>query len=173
MTLLVADTSSLVSLGCAEHYTPSALELLFEGFEVVVPGEVESEVRDLASYEHDHRGAAKAAQSALTDAQIQPVASISESVPPLDSGERAAIELANEEGARYLLCDEFNNLTLITSALRTADLLTTPALITAFVNQDVVKKTDAQAQLADIATMRSWENNAYYQRMKRKLDQLS
>jgi predicted ribonuclease YlaK len=172
MTLLVADTSSLVSLGCAEHYDPSPLSLLFDGFDVVVPQAVVDEIETLASYEHDHRQAAEAVEKTLDTAQITSQVDISDSVPPLDPGERAAIELANDEQTQYLLCDEFNNLTLITSALDDTELLTTPALITAFVDADVLTKADAQAQVAEIAAMRSWEGNSYYQRARRVLDQL-
>ena len=172
MTILVSDTSSLVSLGCAAHYTPSALHLLFEGFDVIVPEEVVDEVEKLASYEPDHREAAEAARSALGDARSTPVSEVSASVPPLDPGERAAIELANDERARYLLCDEFNNLTLITSALHATDLLTTPGLLLALVDREALAKADAQAQLSDIADLRDWEANAFYQRSKRQLDQL-
>ena len=171
MTVLVSDTSSLVSLGCANQYDPPALGLLFDGFEVVVPQAVVEEIETLASYEHDHRHAAKAVKAVLVTARIVPVPDIADSVPPLDAGERAAIELVNDERAKYLLCDEFNNLTLIASALGEAELLTTPALITAFVDRGVLAKADAQAQLADIAALRSWENNAYYQRARRILDQ--
>lgn len=172
MTLLVADTSSLVSVGCAEQYDPSALSLLFDGFDVVVPQAVVDEIETLASYKHDHRQAAQAAKTALNTAQIVSQVEVSDSVPPLDPGERAAIELANNEHPRCLLCDEFTNLTLIASALDDTELLTTPALITAFVDTGVLTKADAQAQLADIAAMRSWEDNAYYQRARRALDQL-
>ena len=172
MTLLVADTSALVSVGCAEHYNPSALRLLFEGFDVVVPQAVADEIETLASYEHDHRQAAQAVEAALNTTQIVLQSAISDSVPPLDPGERAAIALANEKHPKYLLCDEFTNLTLIASALDATELLTTPALMTAFVETDVLTKADGQAQLADIAAMRSWEGNAYYQRARRVLDQL-
>jgi predicted ribonuclease YlaK len=172
MTLLVADTSSLVSVGCAEQYDPSALTLLFDGFDVTVPRTVVDEIETLASYEHDHRQAAQAAETALDTAQIVSQLDISDSVPPLDPGERTAIALANEKHPKYLLCDEFTNLTLIASALNDTELLTTPALITAFVDTDILTKTDAQAQLSDIAAMRSWEGNAYYQRARRALDQL-
>ena len=172
MTLLVSDTSSLVSLGCTARNDPSALGLLFDGFDIVVPRVVVNEIETLASYEHDHQRAAQAAEAALDTAQIVSLSDISDSVPPLDSGERAAIELANDEHARYLLCDEFNNLTLISSALRDTELLTTPTLIIALVDADVLTKADAQAQLSDIATKRSWEGNAYYQRARQTLDRL-
>lgn len=172
MTFLVADTSSLVSVGCAEQYDPSALSLLFDGFDVVVPQAVVDEIETLASYEHDHCQAAQAAETALNTAHIVSQVDISDSVPPLDSGERAAIALANEKLPKYLFCDEFTNLTLIASALDDVELLTTPALMTAFVDTEVLTKADAQAQLADIAAMRSWEGNAYYQRARRALDQL-
>jgi predicted ribonuclease YlaK len=172
MTLLVADTSSLVSLGCAEHYDPSALSLLFDGFDVVVPQAVVDEIETLASYDHDHRQPAQAVDNALDAARIAPQVDVSESVPPLDLGERAAIELANDEQTQYLLCDEFTNLTLIASALDDTELLTTPALITAFVDAGVLTKADAQTQLSEVAAMRSWDNNSYYQRARRVLDQL-
>ena len=172
MTLLVTDTSSLVSLGCTEHYDPSALSLLFDGFDVVVPQAVADEIETLASYDHDHRQPAQAADNALDTARIAPQMDISESVPPLDLGERAAIELANDEQTQYLLCDEFTNLTLIASALDDTELLTTPALITAFVDAGVLAKVDAQTQLSEVAAMRSWDNNSYYQRARRVLDQL-
>jgi predicted nucleic acid-binding protein len=172
MTLLVADTSSLVSLGCTEHYDSSALSLLFDGFDVVVPQAVADEIETLASYDHDHRQPAQAVDNALDTARTAPQVDISESVPPLDLGERAAIELANDEQTQYLLCDEFTNLTLIASALDETELLTTPALITAFVDAGVFAKVDAQTQLSEVAAMRSWDNNSYYQRARRVLDQL-
>lgn len=124
--------------------------MLFDGFDVVVPQVVVDEIGRLVSYEHDHRQAAQAAEAALATAQIVSQSQISDSVPPLDPDERAAIALANNGRATYFLCDEFNSLTLISSALDESELLTTPALITAFVDNTVLTKAAARAQLSDI-----------------------
>lgn len=172
MTLLASDTSLLISLGCADHHQPSALDLLREGFDVVVPEELATELEQLASYEHDHQQEAIAAQTALSKMQVVSRVDIPESVPPLDLSERAAIAIANSEQAQYLLCDEFINLTLIASTLGDTQLLTTPGLIIAFVQRGKLSKADGQVPLAEIAELRSWENNAFYQRSRRLLDRL-
>lgn len=51
--------------------------------------------------------------AALESTQIISQPHLSDSIPPLVRRDRAAIELANSERTAYLLCDEFNNLTLI------------------------------------------------------------
>ena len=173
MTLLVADTSSLVSLGCTADDEASVLGLLIEVFEVVVPEAVAEELETLASYEHPHRDAADAAEALVGDVRVVSQSSIADSVPPLDPGERAAIELANTEHATYLLCDGFTNLTLIASALgERTELLTTPALMAAFVVRGVLEAPEARTQLDGIAADRSWEANAYYRRARQRLDRL-
>jgi hypothetical protein len=96
---------------------------------------------------------------------------VADSMPPLDAGERAAIALANEEHAGYLLCNEFSNLTLIVSAMDETQPLTTPGLLIALVRREGLPKADARAQLAEIAELRSWERNSFYQRSRRVLDQ--
>ena len=168
MSVLVADTSGLVSLGIAADRTPNPLSLCVADYDVVVPKAVIGELDAVASYDDDHGRAATAVLDHRAAMTVQPVDLDAEF--PLDDGENAAVTLANEREAALLLCDEFNRLGLIHASLVDTRLVTTPTLLSVFVRTDQLTAADARALLADISTARSWDANSYVQRARSLLD---
>lgn len=162
MTLVVADTSALVSLGTLSGHEANPLDALLDGHDVLVPTQVVDELNDTVSYE-DHSG--RAAQAVLDrrsrlDVQSTPL----DETFPLDDGENAAVTLANDLQAAQLLCDEFNRLALIHASLVDTRLVTTPTLLIAFVRNDVFSAEDAAGLLKEMSDARSWEGNNYVAR---------
>lgn len=167
MATLVADTSSLVSLGAAENLDLSLLAILLRNYDVYVPTTVIRELDETASYDDPH---GDAAGSVLENRNLLGVrdAEIDASFP-LDGGENAAVSLANELEADLFLCDEFNALPLIHASLRDTRLLTTPSLLRVLEKKDLLTRNDALTCLDEIREMRSWEGNSYVERVRQTL----
>lgn len=168
MSVLVADTSSLVSLGHAAGNDPDPLELVVEDYDVHLPVRVEAELREVASYDDADTRAAKAALAALGASTVDPV-DLDESFP-LDEGENAAVTLANDVDADLLLCDEFNRIGLVHASLAGPRLVTTPTLLIAFARRGRWTASDAEAVLSIVESERSWETNSYVRRARDVLD---
>jgi len=165
MTVVVADTSALVSLGASEDV--ALLDELLREYDVVVPEEVIMELGDVASYDDRHARAAERAVAHTDRLRVETV----ELDPgfPLDDGENAAVTLANREDAGIFLCDEFNSLGLMHASLSDVRLVTTPKLLEVFVHRGLVSRDDAVAALDEIAELRSWEDNSYVGRARELL----
>lgn len=170
MAVLVADTSSLVSLGHAAGESPDPVELLTTTYEVHIPQEVDAELREIAGYDDQDGTAAQLIRSSVESISIDSVTLDSQF--PLDDGENAAVTLANDIDAALFLCDEFNSLGLIHASLTGPQLVTTPTLLTTFVKRGAVSVADAKRLLSTISTARSWTTNSYVQRAEAVLDDL-
>lgn len=164
--VLVADTSALVSLAIASDEGP--IHLLFHEYEVCVPPSVRRELKEIAAYEDVHGDAATRVLDLITDTHIQLPTTLPDS--PLDSGETAAIALANELNATVFLCDEYRELSTVHALLSEPRLMTTPKMIEAFVRRDVLSPASAQAALSEMVTERSWRNNAYVTQFLNRFD---
>jgi hypothetical protein len=84
MPVLVADTSSLVSLGHAAGSAPDPVGVLTGTYEVHIPTEVETELQDIASYNDADGQAAQSIQSSLNSVTIDSVSLDAQF--PLDDG---------------------------------------------------------------------------------------
>lgn len=168
MTVLVADTSGLVSLGTAIDHTPNPLDCCLDTYDVHIPRTVVEELREIASYDDAHGDAATAALDRTERMSIESVALDADF--PLDDGENAAVTLANETDAALFLCDEFNSLGLIHASLADSRLVTTPTLLSIFVRNNRLSSTAALAILDSISEVRSWDENSYVQRARTLLD---
>jgi predicted nucleic acid-binding protein len=162
---VVADTSALVSLGCADELP--LLDILVAEYEVVVPEVVVSELEDVAAYDDEQ---AEGAQSALhqSDEVIAESVSIDADFP-LDDGENGAVILANNRNASMLLCDEFNKIGLIHASLDDVKLATTPTFLRVLETNDFLSTTEVELLLDEIGEVRSWNGNRYVERVRNRL----
>lgn len=161
---LVADTSALISLGCADTERPSVVDLFFERFDVLVPRAVVEELREMAAYEDRH---GRAAETVLEqDDYVVDTVTIDPDIP-LDEGENAVVSLANQREAEFCYCDEFNRLAIVHASLVNARLVTTPRLLEAFVVRDDLSREEAASILDTIGAARSWEHNSYVQQSRK------
>lgn len=164
MSILVADTSALVSLGIVADSTPNPLALCLDGYEVRIPSEVLAELREMAAYDDDHGRAAAVVLDRMAELTVQSVEIAADF--PLDDGENAAVTLANERDAALFLCDEFNRLSLIHASLTDTRLVTTPTLLSVFVRTGQLSFSDARTLLDTISESQSWNANSYVQRAR-------
>lgn len=164
MTILVADTSGLVSLGIVAGEGTNPLALCIERYGVLAPDIVVDELEDVASYDDEHGHAASAVLQHTDSVTTRSVSLDSEF--PLDDGENAAVTLANETDAALLLCDEFNRLGLIHASLADTRLVTTPTLLSVLVRQGQLDSDQALELLDSMSEVRSWKNNSYVQRAR-------
>lgn len=164
----VADTSGLVSLAATRDARQVAMPLVVDGYDVVVPGQVVDELQEIAEYEDEHATAARAVlderdRIAVRDVELDPTF-------PLDDGENAAVQLANETGAQFFYCDEYKRLALVHASLSESQLVTTPRLLEALVVHDDIAAAKAKDLLDGINQVRSWDGNAYVQQAERLFD---
>lgn len=169
MPTLVADASALVSLGSTGEDGPDPLALCFAHYDVVVPEAVIAELQEIASYDDAHGRAAMAVLNRTDAIETQSVTLDADF--PLDDGENAAVTLANELDAAFLLCDEFNQLGLIHASLADTRLVTTPTLLSVLVRTDQLSAADARLLLDTISDGRSWNSNSYVQRARSLLEE--
>lgn len=170
MTIVVADTSSLVSLGTIIDHPYSPLDHLLNTHDVIIPEQVVDELRETASYTNISGKAAQAVLNRLFEFDVQ-TTELEENFP-LDAGENAAVTLANDLDATQLLCDEFNQLALIHASLPDVRLMTTPILLTTFVHNGTLSGEDAKDFLDEMSDARSWKNNTYAAQAKITLQQV-
>ena len=169
MSVLVADTSALVSLGIVGTAATDPLAPCLDTYEVLVPEIVVDELEEVASYDDAH---GRGAQAVLDQADGFSVRSVSlDAAFPLDDGENAAVTLANETDAAMLLCDEFNQLGLIHASLANTRLVTTPTLLSVFVRNGQMDAGVASSSLDTISEARSWETNQYVDRARSLLEE--
>lgn len=164
MTILVADTSGLVSLGIVAGEGANPLDLCIKRYDVLAPDIVVDELENVASYDDEHGHAASAVLQHTDSFTTRSVSLDSEF--PLDDGENAAVTLANELDATLLLCDEFNRLGLIHASLADTRLVTTPTLLSVLVRQGQLDSDQALGLLDSMSEVRSWKNNSYVQRAR-------
>lgn len=163
MAILVADTSGLVSLGCADP-EPDLLAVCLSEYEVWIPETVVAELREIAAYDDPHGRSTATVLDRETEFGVETVDL--DRTFPLDDGENAAVTLANELDADLFLCDEFNRLGLIHASLTAPKLVTTPTLLAAFVRKNAIERTTARNALDRIVQVQSWENNSYVERAR-------
>lgn len=170
MARVVADTSALVSLGTVADWDPNPLDELLASQVVVLPGQVLVELEETAAYDDTSGAAAGAVLDRRTEFEVETV--VLDETFPLDDGENAAVTLANDAETEQLLCDEFNRLALVHASLVDARLVTTPALLTAFVRNGVLTPDEAETALGEMSDARSWSANAYVDRARATLRSL-
>lgn len=168
MSVLVPDTSALVSLGVVAEMEPDPLSLCLRQYDVRVPERVIGELEAVGSYDDGH---GEAAARVLDRRESFSTRSVELDTDfPLDDGENAAVTLANELAADLLLCDEFNSLGLIHASLADTRLVTTPTLLSVFTRRELLATEGAQGALDEIAGVRSWSDNSYVERARSLLE---
>jgi len=164
MSILVADTSGLVSLGVVAGGSPDPLSMCLTRYDVVIPTAVIDELREIAAYEDAHGRAAERILDRTDSVTIESVALDDDF--PLDAGENAAVSLANEIDASILLCDEFTQIGILHASLVDTRLITTPTLLSVLVRTDTLSPDEARTLLTEISEERSWSANSYVQRAR-------
>ena len=162
---VVADTSALISLGCSTD--PPLVDVLRSEYDLWVPEIVVAELEDLAAYDDEHGRAARRVLEGRDDFGVERVSLDAEF--PLDDGENAAVELANDRGASMLLCDEFNQLGLIHASLDDVQQVTTPKLLVVFEAKGLLSGSEVASSLDEISELRSWDGNGYVERVRDRL----
>ena len=162
MSILVADTSGLVSLGVVAGESPDPLSMCLTRYDVVIPTAVIDELREIAAYEDAHGRAAERMLDRTDSVTIESV--VLDDDFPLDAGENAAVSLANEIDASILLCDEFTQIGILHASLADTRLITTPTLLSVLVRTDTLSPDEARTLLTKISEERSWSANSYVQR---------
>jgi len=177
MSVLVADTSGLVSLGVGsargreEATVPPERDLLalcLAEYNVYAPEIVVDELRSVASHDDVHGRGAETVLDRSDELTVRK-ASLDADFP-LDDGENAAVALANEVDAALFLCDEFNRLGLIHASLADTRLVTTPTLLSVFVRRTCFTDERALDALGRIGAARSWDGNSYVERARSLLE---
>jgi len=164
--VIVADTSSLVSLSCGSGVP--LFDLLEAEYDVVLPAVVVAELEDVASYDDEQARAARTALEWANDVEVEAVSL--DATFPLDDGQNAAVTLANDREASMLLCDEFNRIGRVHASLDAGvRIATTPTLLLVLVERDRLSPSAVESLLDEIAALRSWDESSYVDRVRDRL----
>lgn len=179
----IVDTCSAVNLALPMAHDdydherePDPLGIFLQTHTAVVPRQVKQELEDMGRYD-DLVGAA--ARNLLRLEALYTVEdplrfeSTPRTLPDwrgLDSGETAAVLYANTAGADYLLSDEFTSRGTIERRLDpTADWINVPGVLAIdFVNGGHCTSAQARRILELVERERSWQNQPYVQRVKKR-----
>lgn len=168
MSVLVADTSGLVSLGIVTTDAEALLDRCVDAYDVHVPTVVVDELEEIAGHDDRHGASARRVLDRGHEFTVQDVALDPEF--PLDDGENAGVTLANDVSAALFLSDEFNQLGLVHASLANTRLVTTPTLLAVLVQTDRLTEERGRALLDEIGDARSWNGNAYVERARSLLE---
>jgi predicted nucleic acid-binding protein len=164
--VLIADTSALISLAIVRK--SDLVQLLFQEYYVRIPSSVVSELNETSTYDDRHAEAARRVLDRIDNEHIRQAPERSDY--PLDEGETAAIDLANELEADVFLCDECRELSTVHALLSGPRLMTSPKIIETFVLRETLSSTEAQAALSVMVAERSWRNNSYVKQFMDRFD---
>lgn len=175
MERVVADTCALVSLAIpkadANYDTdtnPDPLQFLLTGCDVLVPAQIEAEIREMAGYDDIHAAAATNVLAAREHYRVSDPLERSDTPDTLptyglDTGETAAITLSNAVEPDAFLTDEFTNLARIHAVVEAATLVPTPRLLWSYARAGYLTSEEARTLVETIAPHRSWDANSYVQ----------
>jgi predicted ribonuclease YlaK len=168
MSVLVADTSGLVSLGIDATDGEPLLDRCLDAYDVHVPTVVIDELEEIADHDDRHGASAQRVLDRRHEFTVRDVALDPEF--PLDDGENAGVALANDMAAALFLSDECNQLGLVHASLANTRLVTTPTLLAVLVRNDRLTRKHGRALLDEIGDARSWSGNAYVERARSLLE---
>ena len=162
--MIVADPSALISLGTVDLH-----DTLFEEFDVHTTRTVVEELRATAEYEDDHGEAARNVLDALADLEVhEPPDDWIES-SRIDAGEGSCVQLAGDLDADFLITDDLRALPELQTAVE-ARVAISPIVLKAFVERDVLTRSEAGAKLETMADGRDWLGAPIYRRARHLFD---
>ena len=160
-TKIVADTSALVSLAMG-----GLLEKSAETAEILIPPEVLSELRQMASFKDEESAAAKAVLRLVSAHRIV-VCRVKGREERLkqhgaDLGETACLQLCVENGVSLLVCDDVDaSYSLETPALaKGVQLRISAAFVAELAKTGKLSKKQALAAIKQMNKLRRWEGGA-------------
>lgn len=163
--MIVVDTSAFVSLTAAR-----TLDLFLEEFDVHTTRTVIEELEDVASYSDD---TASHAEQVLDSRDRITVSNVD--VPEyrssrIDRGEGSCIQLTRNSDAAFLITDDLRALPELQTLTETR-IATSPIVLKALVQRNVLKKEEALNRLEDAAEKRDWLDAPIYRKARELFDQ--
>jgi predicted nucleic acid-binding protein len=156
--MIVADTSSLISLSTAD-----TLDLFLSGFDVHTTETVIEELEDTSQYQDPHGEAAQTVLQHRDKIDIHEVEDRAFQVSRMEKGEDSCIILTRELDADFLITDDLRALPEL-QTLVNARVAISPIVLKALVQQNVLEQEDALNRLADLAKTRDWLGAPIYRR---------
>jgi len=162
--MIVADASALISLG-----TVDLLDPLFDEFDVHTTRTVVEELRATAEYEDDHGEAARTVLDALADIEVHEPPDDPIESSRIDAGEGSCVQLAGKLDADFLITDDLRALPELQTAVE-AQVAVSPIVLKAFVERDVLTRSEAETKLETLAEGRDWLGAPIYRRARNLFD---
>jgi len=174
-TIIVGDTSALISLGVGSVLTES-----LSISKIIIPSMVKTEVEEMASYDDKDGMAAKAILDLNAKGKIDMIpvkniarieALISENTR-IDMGEAEALILAEELSIPILITDDFRSIPQLKNASDRVEIHLSVYLITRLVLENVISKERALNALDTISKERTWIGAAIYKRAMKYIEEI-
>jgi predicted nucleic acid-binding protein len=158
--MIVADTSSLISLTTADSLDFFVLEFTVHTTETVL-----EELEDTSQYQDPHGEAAQTVLQHRENLNIHEVEDQEFQSSRIDTGEASCILLTRELNADFLITDDLRALPELQTIVNTRVAIS-PIVLKALVQRDVLEWKEALARLDELAESRDWLGAPIYRRAK-------
>lgn len=158
--MLVADTSSLITLATAE-----VLQLVLNEYDVHTTQTVIQEVEETAEYDDTAGEASQTVLELRDQLTIHQVDDQTFQSSRVDQGEGSCVLLTREIEAHFLLTDDLRALPEL-QTIADATVAISPILLKALVKREVLSREKALDKLDQIAENRNWLGAPIYRRAK-------
>jgi len=156
--MIVADTSSLVSLATAD-----SLDLFLIEFDIHTTEIVLEELEDTSQYNDPHGEAAKHVLQNRDRMTVHEVENQEFQSSRIDKGEASCIILTQELKADFLITDDLRALPEIQTIVDNRVAIS-PIVLKALVQRGVLEREEALAKLEELAETRDWLGAPIYRR---------
>jgi predicted nucleic acid-binding protein len=158
--MIVADTSSLISLATAD-----SLNLFLSEFDVHTTKAVLEELEETSQYSDPHGEAAQTVLQHRDKLDIHDVEGQQFQSSRIDEGEASCVTLTRELDADFLVTDDLQALPELQPLVNTRVAIS-PIVLKALVQRNVLKQEDALNRLEELAETRDWLGAPIYRRAR-------
>lgn len=163
--MIVADTSTLISLAIADSLTH-----LLNEYDVQTTQTVVTELKDTAAYDDSHGQAADDVLQQMDQLTVHETTDSSVTSTRIDDGEASCLTLTDELGAAFLLTDDLRALPEL-QAVTDAQVAISPLVLKALVTRNVITRNEAKERLDHLAATRDWLGAPIYRRAQQLFDE--
>jgi predicted nucleic acid-binding protein len=156
--MIVADTSSLISLATAD-----SLDFFLSEFDVHTTKTVLEELEDTSQYSDPHGEAATTVLQHRDKLDIHEVEDQQFQSSRIDRGEASCVTLTRELDADFLITDDLRALPELQPLVNTRVAIS-PIVFKALVQRNVIEQEDALNRLEELAETRDWLGTPIYRR---------
>ena len=174
-TIIIADTSALISLGVGDILSKS-----LEISKILIPQKVFDELNEISKFDDIHGNAAKETIRYISNGkievievkQVEKTEELVSGYSRINEGEAEALILAQEKSIQILLTDDFRSLPDLKNVSEDVEIHLSIYLLARLVLENQITTAEARDALNRISKGRTWESAAIYQLAIKYIDEL-